>query len=112
MSFDLLPQLLSWYVKVRLLLKLHLSLLLDIYKKIFHFFVFFSCYLFISLFRRYFLRNNSIFVFFAAGTLDVFVVRRCGGGGAVLETGVEAMRPVLESGVEALEIVVEAVGPV
>ena len=36
----------------------------------------------ISLFRKYFLRNNSFFgVFFAAGTLDVFVVRRCGGGG-------------------------------
>ena len=82
MSFDLLPQLISWYVKVRLLLKLRLSLLLDIYKKIFHFFVFFSCYLLISLFRKYFLRNNSFFgVFFAAGTLDVFVVRRCGGGG-------------------------------
>ena len=59
------------------------------------------------------MRNNSFFgVFFAAGTLDVSVVRRYGGGGAVLETGVEAMRPVLESGVEALEIVVEAVGPV
>ena len=114
MSFDLLPQLISWYVKVWLLLKLHLSLLLDIYKKIFHFFVFFSCYLLISLFRKYFLRNNSFFwVFFAAGTLDVSVVRRCGGGGAVLETGVEALRPVLvETGVEALEIVVEAVGPV
>ena len=27
------------------------------------------------------MRNNSFFVFFAAGTLDVFVVRRCGGGG-------------------------------
>jgi hypothetical protein len=34
------------------------------------------------------------------------------GVGAVLETGVEAMRPVLESGVEVLEIVVEVVGPV
>ena len=34
------------------------------------------------------------------------------GVGVVLETDVEAMRPVLESGVEALEIVVEAVGPV
>ena len=35
------------------------------------------------------------------------------GVGAVLETGVEAMRPVLvETGVEALEIVVETVGPV
>jgi len=33
--------------------------------------------------------------------------------GAVLEIGVEAMRPVLvETGVEMLEIVVEAVGPV
>ena len=32
-SFDLLPQQISWYVKVRLLLKLRLSLLLDIYKK-------------------------------------------------------------------------------
>ena len=82
MSFDLLPQLISWYVKVRLLLKLRLSLLLDIYKKIFHFFVFFSCYLLISLFRKYFLRNNSFFgVFFASWTLDVFVLRRCGGGG-------------------------------
>ena len=81
-SFDLLPQQISWYVKVRLLFKLCLSLLLDIYKKIFHFFAFFSCYLLISLFRKYFLRNNSFFgVFFAAGTLDVFVVRRCGGGG-------------------------------
>ena len=59
------------------------------------------------------MRNNSFLgVFFAAGTLDVFVVRRCGGGGAVLEIGVEAMRLVLESGVEALEMVVEAVGPV
>ena len=83
MSFDLLPQLISWYVKVRLLLKLRLSLLLDIYKKIFHFFPFFSCYLLISLFRKYFLRNNSFFgVFFAARTLDVSVVRRYGGGGA------------------------------
>ena len=28
------------------------------------------------------MRNNSFFgVFFATGTLDVFVVRRCGGGG-------------------------------
>ena len=89
------------------------SAFFDIYKKIFHFFVFFSCYLLISLFRKYFLRNNSFFgVFFAVGTLDVSVVRRCGGGGAVLETSVEAMRPVLESGVEALEIVVEVVGPV
>ena len=80
MSFHLLPQLISGYVKVRLLLKLRLSLLLDIYKKIFHFFVFFSCYLLISLFRKYFLRNNSFFgVFFTTGTLDVFVVRRCGG---------------------------------
>jgi hypothetical protein len=35
------------------------------------------------------------------------------GVGAVLEIGVEAMRPVLvETGVETLEIVVEAVGPV
>jgi hypothetical protein len=34
------------------------------------------------------------------------------GVGAVLETGVEAMRPVLETDVEALDIVAEAVGPV
>ena len=28
------------------------------------------------------MRNNSLFgVFFTVGTLDVFVVRRCGGGG-------------------------------